>query len=123
MEKNPWIPPNSAKFDKWRQYNMDMNMQRISPLWESLPGREVQPVKDTREPGAAFADIFRSLIDNVRESEDDVAKQEYLLSTGQLDNPATLNMSLYKAEVATQMLVQVREKVLSAYSELSRINL
>lgn len=102
---------------------MDMNVQRISPLWESLPGREVQPVKDTREPGAAFADIFRSLIDNVRESEDDVAKQEYLLSTGQLDNPATLNMSLYKAEVATQMLVQVREKVLNAYSELSRINL
>ena len=102
---------------------MDMNVQRISPLWESLPGREVQPVKDTREPGAAFADIFRSLIDNVRESEDDVAKQEYLLSTGQLDNPATLNMSLYKAEVATQMLVQVREKVLNAYSELSRISL
>ena len=32
-------------------------------------------------------------------------------------------MSLYKAEVATQMLVQVREKVLSAYSELSRISL
>ncbi len=102
---------------------MDMNLQRISPLWESFPGREVQPARDTRKAGSAFADIFQSLIDNVRESEDDVAKKEYLLSTGQLDNPATLNMSLYKAEVATQMLVQVREKVLSAYSELSRISL
>ena len=93
---------------------MDINMQRVSPLWESLPGREVQPAGDTRNAGAAFADIFHSLIDNVR---------EYLLSTGQLDNPAALNIALYKAEVATQLFVQVREKALSAYSELNRISL
>lgn len=99
------------------------NLQRITPLWETFPGREVQPAKETKEFGGAFADIFHSLIDNVRESEDEVAKNEYLLSTGQMDNPAQLSISLYKAEVATQMLVQVREKVLSAYSELSRINL
>ena len=55
--------------------------------------------------------------------EDEVAKKEYLLSTGQLDNPATLSMALYKAEVATQLFVQVREKALSAYSELNRISL
>ena len=102
---------------------MDINMQRVSPLWESLPGREVQPAGDTRNAGAAFADIFHSLIDNVRETEDDVAKTEYLLSTGQLDNPAQLKIALYKAEVATQLFVQVREKALSAYSELNRISL
>ena len=59
----------------------------------------------------------------MRETEDDVAKTEYLLSTGQLDNPAALNIALYKAEVATQLFVQVREKALSAYSELNRISL
>ena len=52
-----------------------------------------------------------------------MAKTEYLLSTGQLDNPATLSMALYKAEVATQLFVQVREKALNAYNELSRISL
>ena len=102
---------------------MDMNLQRIAPLWETFPGREIQPAKETGAPGASFASIFQSLIDNVRESEDEVAKKEYLLSTGQLDNPAALNMALYKAEAATQLMVQVREKMLSAYSELSRINL
>ena len=102
---------------------MDMNIQRISPLWETLPGREVQQAEDTGSTGSAFADIFQSLIDNVRETEDEVAKKEYLLSTGQLDNPAELTMSLYKAEAATQLLVQVREKVLNVYSELSRITL
>lgn len=99
------------------------NMQRITPLWETFPGREVQPAQESKKFGGAFADIFQSLVDNVRESEDEVAKNEYLLSTGQMDNPAALSMSLYKAEVATQMLVQVREKVLNAYSELNRISL
>lgn len=103
---------------------MSMNFQRISPLWETFPTREAQPVEKQRAAeGSVFADVFRSLVDNVRETEDDVAKKEYLLSTGQLDNPATLNMALYKAEVATQLFVQVREKVLSAYSELNRISL
>ncbi len=103
---------------------MDMNMQRISPLWETLPGREIQPAKgNTAAPGASFADIFQSLIDNVRVTEDEVAKKEYLLSTGQLDNPAELSIALYKAEAATQLMVQVREKMLNVYSELSRISL
>ncbi len=101
---------------------MSMNFQRISPLWETFPGREAQPAAKAAE-GSVFADVFQSLVNNVRETEDEVAKKEYLLSTGQLDNPATLNMALYKAEVATQLFVQVREKALNAYSELNRISL
>lgn len=103
---------------------MSMNFQRISPLWETFPGREAQPAAAAKAAeGSVFADVFQSLVNNVRETEDEVAKKEYLLSTGQLDNPATLNMALYKAEVATQLFVQVREKALNAYNELSRISL
>ncbi len=103
---------------------MSMNFQRISPLWETFPGREAQPAAQAKAAeGSVFADVFQSLVNNVRETEDEVAKKEYLLSTGQLDNPATLNMALYKAEVATQLFVQVREKALNAYNELSRISL
>lgn len=104
---------------------MSMNFQRLSPLWETFPTQQAQSVspKAKAAEGSVFADIFRSLIDNVRESEDQVAKTEYMLSTGQLDNPAQLSMDLYKAEVSMQMFVQLREKALSAYSELSRINL
>lgn len=102
---------------------MNMDFQRISPLWEDFPGREIQPVRPRAAEGSVFKDIFQSLVDNVRESEDEVAKKEYLLATGQLDNPAELNMALYKAEVSMQLFVQLREKALSAYSELSRINM
>ena len=102
---------------------MSMNFQRISPLWETFPGREAQPAAQAKAAeGSVFADVFQSLVNNVRETEDEVAKKEYLLATV-LDNPATLNMALYKAEVATQLFVQVREKALNAYSELNRISL
>ena len=100
---------------------MDINVQRISPLWETLSGGEVQPAKDSKT--SAFADILQSIVDNVRETEDEAAKNEYLLATGQLDNPAQLSISLYKAEAATQLMVQMRDKLLNVYSELSRISL
>lgn len=104
---------------------MSMDFQRIAPLWETFPTQQAQSASQRPKAaeGSVFADIFRSLIDNVRESEDQVAKTEYLLSTGQLDNPAQLSMDLYKAEISMQMFVQLREKALSAYSELSRIAL
>ena len=104
---------------------MSMEFQRISPLWETFPSQEVQSTsKRTKAAeGSVFADIFQSLINNVRESEDQAAKTEYMLSTGQLDNPAQLSIDLYKAEVSMQMFVQLREKALTAYNELSRINL
>ena len=63
------------------------------------------------------------LNDNVRKSEADVAETEYLLSTGQLDNPAQLGLVLYKAEVSMSMLTQLRDRAMNAYNELSRINL
>lgn len=102
---------------------MNNTIQPITPLWETFPTRQAQPAGGAEKGGSIFADIFRSAIENVRESEDDVAKKEYMLSTGQLDNPAELNMATYKAEAAMSLLVQLRERAMNAYSELSRISL
>ncbi len=102
---------------------MNQTIQPLSPLWESFPTRQAQPAGIEQRGGSIFADIFHTAIDNVRESEKDVAKKEYLLSTGQLDNPAEMNMATYKAEAAISLLVQLRERAMNAYNELSRISL
>lgn len=102
---------------------MDNNLQRIAPLWDTFPVRNTPAVETKKTGESVFRSVLQSVIDNVRESEDDVAKKEYLLSTGQLDNPAELSMALYKAETSMALFVQLREKALSAYSELSRITL
>ena len=101
---------------------MSTNIQAIAPLWESFPGTKVQGTEKA-QGGSMFADIFKSAIENVRASEDVVAKAEYQLSTGTLDNPAQLSLELYKARASMSLLVNLRQKALDAYSELSRINL
>ena len=103
---------------------MSMNFQRISPLWETFPGREAQPAAAAKAAeGSVFADVFQSLVNNVRETEDEVAKKEYLLSTGQLDNPASAMIAATKYGMSVDMLIQFRNKALDAYSELTRMGM
>lgn len=101
---------------------MNSNIRPIQPLWESFPTSRVQEAEKPAQGSSIFADIFRSAINNVREAEDVVAKAEYQLSTGTLDNPAELSLQLYKANTAMSLLVQLRQKALDAYSELSRMS-
>ena len=102
---------------------MNTNFQRISPLWETFPTVQAgETARPKAAEGSVFKDVLQAVVDNVRQSEDEVAKKEYLLSTGQLDNPSVLQMSMLKADAATQMLVQLRDKALNAYNELSRMS-
>ena len=70
-----------------------------------------------------FADIFKSAIDNVKTTDQEKNEAQYLLATGQMDNPAEATIATTKAAAAVELLVQLRNKALDAYSELTRINL
>ena len=102
---------------------MKAAIAQIEPLWETFPTRSAQETAGSEEGGSMFAEIFRSPIDSVKETEDVVAKAEYQLATGTLDNPAQLTLELYKASTSMSLLVQLRQKALDAYSELSRISM
>ena len=103
---------------------MNTNFRPIQPLWDTFPTKlsAALPEVQERTAGSTFADIFKAAVENVREAEDVVAKAEYQLSTGTLDNPAELSLELYKANTAMSLLVQMRQKALDAYSELSRLS-
>lgn len=73
--------------------------------------------------GGIFADIFQTAIDNVKTTDADMNEAQYLLATGQLDNPAEATIAATKATAAVELLVQLRNKALDAYSELTRISL
>ena len=101
---------------------MSMDIQRLAPLWETVPNHVVQPA-EKEDGGAIFADVFRAAIDNVRQAEDEKVKKQYLLSTGQLDNPAEMSLASANAELAMSLLVELRERAINVYSELTRISL
>jgi flagellar hook-basal body complex protein FliE len=77
---------------------------------------------DSSELGI-FGSIYQNAIENVKETDADLVQAQYLLSTGQLDNPATVTIAATKNELAVSLLVQLRNKALDAYSELTRISL
>ncbi len=99
-------------------------MQAIQPLWNDMP---LQPFRvegeEQERTGAAFTDIFTSAIDSVKETDAEKTQMEYLMATGQLDNPASLTIASTKAQLSVNLLVQLRNRALEAYNELMRISL
>lgn len=100
-------------------------ISNIQPLWDALPisiGKEEQErAGQTELP--VFEQIFREAIENVRQTDQEKNKAEYLMATGQLDNPAIRTIASTKAQMSVELLVQLRNKALDAYSELSRMSM
>lgn len=95
-------------------------IEKIHPL--------VQPEKANKPVGLAdanggFGAVFQSVIDNVKQTDSDLSKAEYLLATGQLDNPADLTIAATKNEIAVSLAIQLRNKAMEAYSEIMRISI
>ena len=87
------------------------------------PGQEEQQetildgVKDS-----AFGSIFTSLIQDVKDTDAEFTQAQYLLATGQLENPAQVNIAAYKNQVAVDLLVELRNRALEAYNELKNMS-
>lgn len=73
--------------------------------------------------GNFFTSIFQSAIQNVKDTDAEVVQTQYLLATGQLDNPAATSIASTKNEIAVNLLIQLRNKALDAYSELTRLSI
>ena len=96
----------------------------ITPIERLAPISEVQsakPVEAVQGDQSLFGAVFQSAIDNVKQTDMEVREAQYLLSTGQLDNPAALTIAAEKESIALDLLIQLRNKALDAYSELTRI--
>lgn len=101
-------------------------MNTIQPLWEQMPLQGIRPeqtAETSDKSGGAFTDIFQSAIDAVKETDAEKTQMEYLMATGQLDNPALLTIASTKAQLSVDLLVQLRNKSMDAYNELMRISM
>ena len=93
----------------------------IEPLWTPAASQTGTQAQDPAQ--SLFASVFQSAIDNVRQTNRAQVDLEYQLSTGQIDNPAELNLAISKATAAAELLMQMRNKALDAYNELMRISI
>ena len=86
--------------------------------------QQEQKAGEAGAPGdSVFASIFKTAVQNVKETDAEYKESQYLLATGQLDNPAATMVAASKSAAAVNLLIQLRNKAQDAYSELTRINL
>lgn len=99
-----------------------MEFQPIEMLWSSFNTSSKADTSENQQ-SSMFADIFDSVVQNVRET--DAAKNEkaYELATGQLDNPAEYTFAATQAELSVSMMVELRNRALDAYNEVIRMSL
>lgn len=95
--------------------NMIQGMGSITELKEAAG-------KVEGEDTSLFGSIFGNLINDVRELEDNYMKQQYLLSTGQIDDPHTVPIAASELQLSVDLLVQLRNKALEAYNSLITIS-
>ena len=98
-------------------------MEAILPLWSTAGTTETRNSAQIAGPTVPFADMFQSMVNNVKET--DAARNEaaYLLATGQMDNPAEYTIAANQALLSVQLLTELRNKALDAYSEIMRISI
>lgn len=97
-------------------------MEKLTPLTPIAPDKKTQDTS-AKAGETMFGAVFHSAIDNVKETDAEYKEAQYLLATGQLDNPAMTMIAASKSEAAVNLLIQLRNKAQDAYSELTRISL
>jgi len=80
------------------------------------------PSETQADGGSMFASIFQSAIQNVKDTNAENVQAQYLLSTGQVDNPASVMIAATKYAISVDMLVQLRNRAMDAYSEITRMS-
>ena len=93
------------------------NLQPLERMDKMLPmDAQSVPVVNTDE--ANFLDIFRGLVTNVIETNEQVDKDAIDLMLGNIDNIAEMQANIEKANTAVDLLVTVKNEVLSAYNTI-----
>lgn len=67
---------------------------------------------------ASFLDIFKGMVTNVIETNEQVDRDMIDLMLGNIDDLATVQANITKADVAVDLLVSVKNEVISSYNNI-----
>ena len=92
----------------------------ITPIGPARPAGAPQTVKESGG-GQDFASQLRQQLEHVSQMQHEADKGVQNLLTGQSDNITEAFVTARKAEVAFSLLMEIRNKLTEAYSELRQL--
>ena len=104
--------------DSLNLMNNDIALKQLSA------GKVAAPKTDEASPGeaiGAFGDILKASMQQVNKLQNDANKATETYAVGGPIELHQVMISVEKAELALEMTTQIRNKVLSAYQEISRM--
>ena len=96
----------------------------------SISGNSVQPLIyeprpsstiDAGQKGGAFEEVLRTAIDQVEELQANSNQQVNSLLQGERGDVQNVMIAIEKADVAFQLMMQVRNKIVNAYQQVSQM--
>jgi flagellar hook-basal body complex protein FliE len=99
---------------------MSMNIPGISPL-SQLPGELTAPA--SRGGGTSFSDVLSSAINEVESSQSSAAQKVDQFLAGDGEDLHSTILATQRADLEFQMFLQVRNKVVSAYQEIMKMQM
>lgn len=92
---------------------------------KSLGISDLQPTKQVQteqaEGGPSFNDVLKKAIAEVNGLEKEADRQIVELAAGKANNVHEAMIALQKADIGFKTLIEIRDKLISAYQEIMRI--
>ncbi|WKY45561.1 flagellar hook-basal body complex protein FliE [Eubacteriaceae bacterium ES2] len=99
----------------------------ISPLTSIISESLTDQVSSSNgaqgQAAQGFSQVLNDVIANAEDTDAQTKVDAYNLSIGNMDDMHTMMIDMAKADVALQTMVQLRNKVLSAYTEVMSTSL
>ena len=102
-----------------------MSDMRVGPVIrrvDILKGPQELPQPGPKD-GASFGKMIKGVFDDAVEAESEAGRAVEDFAAGNITDVHDVVMAVGKANMAIQLLVQVRNGILEAYQELSRISM
>ena len=101
---------------------MSMNISGISPV-PQIPKELTAPASTPQGDGTSFQNILNGAIGEVEAARGDAARSVEQFLSGDGEDLHSTILTMQRAELEFQMFMQVRNKVVSAYQEVMKMQL
>ena len=93
-------------------------INKLNSLNNNINVNEVKNKVNSSNEGGDFANILKKELDSTNEALDKAEKLEAGIADGSVKDLAGANITIQKAEMQMKMMLEVRNKAISAYKEL-----
>lgn len=90
---------------------------------QSIAGPAPSDLLSRSQPGEGFLDSLKDAIAKVNDVQIEANRQVEALVTGQSENVHAVMVALQQADLSFQLMMQIRNKLVSAYEEIQRMQI